>query len=66
MMAKRDSRERTIVSEGQRYYWYAGPFRDVIDAHDYLAAMLARGEISDTDADAATIVDNSIFLRISE
>ena len=29
------------------------------------AAMHARGEISDAQADAATIIDNSIFLRVS-
>jgi hypothetical protein len=62
----RDPRERIVVSSGRRYYWYAGPFKDVIDAHDYLAAMLARSEISDADADDATIIDNSIFLRMSE
>ena len=45
------------------YSWHAGPFKDVIDAHDYLAAMLARGEIAEADADAATIVDNNIFLQ---
>ena len=62
----RDPRERTIVSEGRRYYWYAGPFTDLFEAHDYLAAMLARGEISEIEADDATIIDNSIFLRVSE
>jgi hypothetical protein len=62
----RDPRERIIESGGRRYYWYAGPFTDVIDAHDYLAAMHARREISDADADNATITDNSIFLRMGE
>jgi hypothetical protein len=38
----------------------------VIDAHDYLAAMLVRGEISQAEADWATIIDNSIYLRVSE
>jgi hypothetical protein len=66
MMAKRDPRERTIVSNGRRYYWYAGPFKDVIDAHDYLAAMQVRGAISQAQADWATIIDNSIFLRLPE
>ena len=62
-MTLRDPRERIILHQSQRYYWYAGPFKDVIDAHDYLAAMLARGEITEADADAATVVDNNIFLQ---
>jgi hypothetical protein len=62
----RDVRERIIISGGRRYYWYAGPFNDVIDAHDYLAAELARGEISEADADAATITESSIFLPVAE
>jgi hypothetical protein len=62
----RDPRERIILSKGRRYYWYAGPFTDVIEAHDYLAALLARREISEADADDAPITDNSIFLPVSE
>jgi hypothetical protein len=54
----RDHRERVVMSGGRRYYWYAGPFTDVIEAHDYLAAMYARGEISEADADDATIIKN--------
>jgi len=58
----RDDREHTILHQGQPYKWHAGPFADSIDADDYLAAMSARGEISDDDD--ATVIRNSIFLRV--
>ena len=63
-MALRD-RQRIILHQGQRYYWYAGPFKDVIGAHDFLAMMLSRGELTEAEADAAAITGNSIFLRLS-
>jgi hypothetical protein len=47
-------------------YWSAGPFTAIFEAHDYLAAMRTRGEISEADADAATITNNSIFLPVVE
>ena len=65
-LTMRDPRERTILHEGRRYAWYAGPFTDVFEAHDYLNAMVARGEITEAAADAATITGNSIFLRVDD
>ena len=59
----RDDRERTILHDGERYAWYAGPFKDSIDAFDYLAILSARGEVSEDDA---TVIGNSIFVRVAE
>ena len=59
----RDDRERTILHDGERYAWFAGPFANAIDAYDYLAVASARGEVCDDDA---IVLRNSIFVCVAE
>ena len=61
-----DPRERTIIYHGERFAWYAGPFTDAFEAHDYLAAMIERGEVSEAVADTALILNNNVFLLVPD
>ena len=44
------SESQTIILNGERYEFYAGPFHSMYDAYDFVDARIEQGVISEREA----------------